>query len=480
MNVLAVLRLLGRLLILLGLAQLAPLFVALLYGESTSAGAFLISAIIAAGLGAGLLTLLPDRNPTLFQREGILIVALGWLSASILGGLPYLLTGTLVAPVDALFEAASGFTTTGATVLPDIEAADRSILFWRSFTQWLGGLGIVVVFLALLSGFGLNARVLYRIEVPGPSAEVLHPKVTETAKALFKLYLLLTVIQAVSLMLVGLSFYDAVTHSLATLSTGGFSPYASSAAAFGPAAQWITIAFMVLAGTNFSLMFAVARGRARPWQDREFATYIGMLLTTTIAVTLFLAVRSDASLGTAIRNAAFQVTSLMTSTGFASVDYDLWAPGAKVLLLSVMMVGGCAGSTAGGIKVVRVYLGFKSALREVTLVFKPNAIIPISMRGKAIPDDVVRGTTAFLLLFGALLVAGTIGLALGGHDLTTSLTAALAALGNIGPGLGGVGPEESFRLFNTAEKLGLVALMWLGRLEILAIAALFTPAFWRR
>ena len=479
MNVLAVLRLLGRLLILLGLAQLAPLLVAALYREPASLFAFTASALAAAAVGA-LLSLLPDRDPTLFQREGILIVALGWLSASVLGGLPYLLTGTLALPVDALFEASSGFTTTGATVLADIEAADRAILFWRSMTQWLGGIGIVVVFLALLSGFGLNARVLYRIEVPGPSAEVLHPKVTETAKALFKLYLFLTLVQAALLMFVGLSLYDAVTHALSTLSTGGFSPYSASAAAFGPAAQWIIIVFMVLAGTNFSLMFAVARGRARPWQDREFATYAGILIGATIAVTLFLAASTDAQADSPFRDAAFQVTSLMTSTGFASANFDLWAPGAQVLLLSVMLIGGCAGSTAGGIKVVRVYLAFKTALREVKLAFKPNAIIPISMRGKVIPDDVVRGTSAFLLLFGALLVLGTIGLALGGHDLTTALTASLAALGNIGPGLGGVGPEESFRLFRSTEKLGLIALMWLGRLEILAIAALFTPSFWRR
>lgn len=479
MNLLAVLRLLGRLLILLGVAQLAPLLVAAIYRESESIVAFTISASVAAVVG-GLLALLPDRDSTLFQREGILLVALGWLSASVLGGLPYLLTGTMTAPIDALFEASSGFTTTGATVLADIEAADRAILFWRSQTQWLGGIGIVVVFLALLSGFGLNARVLYRIEVPGPSAEVLHPKVTETAKALFKLYLLLTAIQTVLLMVVGLSIYDAVTHSLSTLSTGGFSPYAASAAAFGPAAQWIIIVFMVLAGTNFSLMFAVARGRAKPWQDREFATYFSLLVGATVAVTLFLAADSEEPAGAALLDAAFQVTSLMTSTGFASANFDLWAPGAQALLLTVMLVGGCAGSTGGGIKVVRVYLAFKTALREVKLAFKPNAIIPISMRGKVIPDDVVRGTSAFLLLFGALLVLGTIGLALGGHDLTTSATAALAALGNIGPGLGGVGPEQSFRLFNAAEKFGLVALMWLGRLEILAIAALFTPSFWRR
>lgn len=479
MNLLAVLRMLGRLLILLALAQLAPLLVAAVYAESESVIAFTSSALVAAVLGA-LLAVLPNRDSTLFQREGILIVALGWLSASVLGGLPYLFTGTLSAPVDALFEASSGFTTTGATVLADIEAADRAILFWRSLTQWLGGIGIIVVFLALLSGFGLNARVLYRIEVPGPSAEVLHPKVTETAKALFKLYLLLTGVQAVLLMVAGLSAFDAAIHALSTLSTGGFSSHTASAAAFGPAAQWIIVFFMLLAGTNFSLMLAVARGRARPWQDREFTTYVSLLVGATVAVTLFLARGSEAPVGTAVRDAAFQVTSLMTSTGFASTNFDLWAPGAQILLLMVMLVGGCAGSTAGGIKVVRVYLAFKTALREVKLAFKPNAVIPISMRGKVIPDDVVRGTSAFLLLFAALLILGTIGLALGGHDLTTSLTAALAALSNIGPGLGGVGPEESFRFFNAPEKLGLIALMWLGRLEILAIAALFTPSFWRR
>ncbi len=479
MNFSAVFNLLGRLAVLLGSVQLLPIAWCLWFDETSVLSAFVWSAGIAVAVGLALAAI-PNRDPTLYRREGILIVVLGWGMGSVIGALPYLFSGVLVGPVDALFESASGFTTTGASVLLDIPGAGYGILFWRSLTQWLGGLGIVVVFLALLSGQSSNARVLYRFEVPGPTTEVLHARVHETASALFKLYVMLTVAETVLLKLAGLSFFEALTHSLSTVSTGGFSPRADSAAGLAPLAQIIIIVFMVIGGVNFSLIYGLRFKRFRWWQDREFSAYVVMLGAAALLIAILLVDSQGVPPLKALLDSVFQTASLMTTTGFSSVDFDGWPAGARGILLLVMMVGGCAGSTAGGIKVSRIYLAFKTVLREVKLSFKPEAVIPVSMRGRVIAESVVGSTTAFLLLFFVFLITGTLLLAGGGTDLVTASTAALATLGNVGPGLGGVGPEQNYAAFSSFDKLVLVGLMLLGRLEILAIASLLTRSFWRR
>ncbi|MEM8960403.1 MAG: TrkH family potassium uptake protein [Acidobacteriota bacterium] len=479
-----VLRILGRLLQFLALAELLPVVVCVAYGEPRSALAFSVTAIVTGGLG----TLLRffGRGATsqqLFRREGILIVVGGWMLASLSGAAPFLLAGTVTSPVDALFESASGFTTTGASILTDIESADHGILFWRSFSQWLGGMGIIVLFVALLPELGPGARFLYRLEVPGPTAETFHPKVHDTAVVLWRLYLLLTTVQILLLLLGGLDLYDAATHTFSTLSTGGFSPRNESMAAFdSPFVQIVVIVFMVLAGANFSLYYLAWRGRnLRVFGDTELRIYLALIVGTSALIGISL-IDSD-SYSNAFRaglDATFQVVSIITTTGFATADFDTWPGFAKVLLVALMFTGGCAGSTAGGPKIMRMVIGLRTAWREVRDSFSPNTVSAVFVGGKPVPEPVLRTVAGFFILYVSTWALGTVLLTLGGQSLLTSSTAAIATLGNIGPGLELVGPTGNFAFWSDAQKLLMVLLMWIGRLEVYAIMAVFTVAFWRR
>ena len=466
---------LGRIQLLIAVALLAPLACAIVYGERDSSVAFLLSIASVTALGLLLGGGRPRKSP-LYRREGILVVVAGWLTVSVLGALPYLFAGGIPDPVDALFESASGFTTTGASILNDIEAQSRSLLFWRSMTQWLGGLGIVVLFVALLAGIGPGARFLFRTEAPGPSAEILHPRVHDTALALLKLYVALTGLLIILLLLSGLGPYEAITHALSTLSTGGYSPRANSAASFSPLVQWILVVFMLVAGVNFTLIVSSFKKPSLLLRDPELRLYLALVVAAMAWITYDLT-RSE--LG-GFLDAAFQVAALTTSTGFASADFDLWPAGSKAVIVALMIIGGSAGSTAGGIKVVRVLLLYRAAVREVRLTFSPNAIIPVTIAGQVVPRRVIQSATAYLVLYVLLAVAATVYLCLPGRDLVTSLTATISCLGNVGPGFNEVGPVRNFASFSSPEKLVLIALMWLGRLEILAIAATLSPSFWRR
>jgi len=464
----------------LALAQLVPLVCSLLYQEWPHARAFGISSLVAAILG-GALILFGNRSQA-YRREGILIVAGGWILASILGAIPYVLTATLAHPVDALFEAASGFTTTGASVMTQIEGAGRGILFWRCFTQWLGGMGIVVLFVALLPELGPGARFLYKMEVPGPSSEALQHRIHDTARVLWKIYLALTAAETILLRLAGMDLYDALTHTFATLSTGGFSPRNASVAAYNsPLIEIIVIAFMFLAGANFSLYF---RGwHERRWnlfKDAEFRIYTWIGLTATVIISWDL-LRHDtyANVAEASRDSAFQVLSLSTTTGFASADFDTWPVLSRIILVTLMFIGGCAGSTAGSMKVMRIVVGLKTALREVRLIFSPSTVLPVFVGGKRVPETVVRSVAGFFILYVSIWALGALVLSIGGPDLITTATASAATLGNIGPGLQAVGPTANFAFFGSADKLLMVLLMWIGRLEVYAIAALFMRSFWR-
>jgi trk system potassium uptake protein TrkH len=482
MNIRAVCSLLGRLMALLALAQLLPIGWCFWFKEWQDAGAFLASAAI-AGVLAGGLRLWGGRQQLsgLYRREGILIVVVGWVLASVLGALPYLLSGTLPTLDGAIFETASGFTTTGASVLTDIEGQGRGILFWRSLTQWLGGLGIIVLFVALLSELGPGARFLYRLEVPGPTSEVLQPHVRESAIVLWQLYLALTVLQSILLGVAGLSPYDALTHSLSTLSTGGFSPMNASVAAFDSLAVDLIISiFMIIAGVNFSLFFLARKQLKLAFRDRELLLYLSILAGVTLYITRDLLVHGQYdSVIDAFRFSGFQVVSMMSSTGFATADFDLWSDASKALILAAMVIGGCAGSTAGGVKVMRVIVSIKAALREARRIFKPNTMMAISVGGQNVPGWVSSSVAGFIILYFVILLGGALVLALCGNDLVTSASAALACLSNVGPGLAAVGPTQNFAHFGAFERLFLVALMILGRLEIMAITAALTRAFWR-
>ncbi|MCB1057192.1 MAG: TrkH family potassium uptake protein, partial [Acidobacteria bacterium] len=378
---------------------------------------------------------------------------------------------------------ASGFTTTGATVLTDIAGQDRGILFWRCFTQWLGGMGIIVLFLALLPELGPGARFLYKLEVPGPTAEALSPRIRDTALVLWKIYLFLTVAQTGLLWLTGLSLYDAVSHTFTTLSTGGFSPLNESVAGYldKPWAVIVIIVFMIIAGGNFSLYFGLTRGAG--WslmRDHEFRLYLLILAGTTGLITWnLLATSTYTELPRALLDASFQTASLMTTTGFATADFELWPHLSRMLLVAIMFIGGCAGSTAGSMKVMRMVIGLKSAWREVRYMFSPNTVVAVFVGGKPVPDPVVRSVAGFFILFLTSWGLGTVLLTFDGHSPLTAATAAIATLGNIGPGLERVGPVENFAFFSGWAKLVMVLLMWIGRLEVYAVVALFNWRFWR-
>lgn len=481
MNLLATLHFLGRLLLVLALAEAFPLAVCWYYGEAAALDNFLVTASV-TGLAGYLLVRLSGSGGELYRREGIVIVVGGWVLASLFGALPYFLTGE-IGLVDALFEAASGFTTTGSSILTDIEATGRGLLFWRSFTQWLGGMGIIVLFVALLPELGPGARFLYKLEVPGPTAETLHPRVHDTAAVLWKTYLYLSLAEIALLKVAGLDLYDAMTHTFSTLSTGGFSPRGASVGAFGsPLVDVIVVVFMVIAGANFSLYFSFVRHRGRNLlRDPEFRLYVAMILGASGLVTWNLMTRGGYGfLPRAFLDALFQVTSILTTTGFATADFDRWPSLSRLLLVGLMFIGGCAGSTAGGLKVMRLVIGLRSAFREVRLMFSPSTVLRVFVGGKAVPDSVVRSVAGFFILYFVSWALGTFFLTMGGIDLETSASAAIATLGNIGPGLARVGPAQNFAFWSDAQKLVMVLLMWLGRLEVYAIAAFVTVSFWRR
>jgi len=484
LNLRATFRFLGRLLGVLAAAELVPIACCFWYGERAAALGFLGAAAI-TGAAGWLMVMAGRQGGELYRREGILIVVGGWVLASIFGALPYLLTGVIPHPVDALFESASGFTTTGASILTEIEGSGRGILFWRSFTQWLGGMGIIVLFVALLPELGPGARFLYKLEVPGPTAETLRPRVHDTAAVMWQIYILLSGLQVLLLLIAGLGFYDALTHTFSTMSTGGFSPRNASVAAFeSPVVEVIVVVFMILAGTNFSLYYGIHRHHGRTLlADAEFRFYVATIVLASAVITWNLMAHGGyqrLGLGRAALDSLFQVASILTTTGFATADFDQWPNLSRIVLVSLMFVGGCAGSTAGGMKVMRLVIGFKSAFREVRMIFSPSHVLAVFIGGKAVPDPVVRSVGGFIILYFMSWGVGALLLTIGGVGLETSGSAAIATLGNIGPGLEAVGPAANFAAFAPWKKLLMVLLMWLGRLEVYSIAAVATLAFWRR
>ena len=479
MNVRRVLWILGLVLYVLAAAQLVPLALCLFPFDAASATGFGAGIVATASLGFAFRRF-GEASGDLYRREGVLIVVGAWLLATFVGAIPYVASGAIPGAVDAVFESASGFTTTGASILERIEAVARPVLFWRSMTQWLGGIGIVVIFVALLSELGPGARFLFTLEVPGPRAEILHDRVRQTAIALFRVYLVLTAAEIVLLLLFGTSLYDAFVHAFSTVSTGGFSPYTDSIAHFSRPAQLVVLVFMLAAGVNFSLYYAlVARRDFALLRDVEARVYLAIAAVASVLVAIDLVPATGDAAGAAI-DAPFQVVSILTTTGFATADFEAWPDFARAVLVGLMFAGGCAGSTAGGAKIIRVLVGWAAAMREVRLTFSPNSVVAVTTGGRAIPEESVRGVVALLLLWIFGWGAGTVLLAVGDTDIVTAATASLATLSNIGPGLAAVGPTGNFAFFADWQKIVMILLMWLGRLEFFAVVALFQPRFWRR
>lgn len=479
MNYRRVLHIQGLVLLILACAQFLPLACAVMLGDAAAGFAFGVGIASCALAGAGMRRA-GSNEGELYRREGVLIVVGAWVLASLAGAVPYVASGAIASPVDAIFESASGFTTTGASVLSDVEASGRAVLLWRSFTQWLGGIGIVVLLVALLSELGPGARFLFKLEVPGPTAEILHARVRETATALARIYLALSLFECLLLLGLGLSPYDALTHTFATVSTGGFSPYPDSIARFSPAVQLVISLFMVSAGVNFSLYYSLVRRRdPRALWDVELRIYLALLLVATAVVTADLALARGEPSGRLLLEGWFQVVSIVTTTGFATADFDAWPDTGRDLLVVLMVAGGCAGSTAGGAKIIRILIGWRAAMREVRLSFAPRAVTAVTIGGRPVPEASVNGVTSFLVLWFAAWIVGTVLLAIGDRDLVTASTAAIATLANIGPGLEAVGPAQNYSFFAAWQKLVMVVLMWLGRLELFAVLTLLQRRFWR-
>lgn len=485
MHIKIVLLSLGGLLKLLSLFMLLPAGVALFYREDDWK-VFLISAIVVFLSGIFLSWIYGEEQEVKLKvREGFALVTFSWLAASVFGALPYWLGGTFDNFVDALFESASGFTTTGASVLTNIEAQSRAILFWRDFSHWLGGMGIIVLALAILPQLSVGGMQLMRAEAPGHSPERLRPRIAATAKRLWGIYLLLSVLEVLALYLAGMPLFDSFCHMFGTLGTGGFSTKTASIAAYhnNPAIEYIIIIFMFLAGTNFALHYRLANGQIKEvFKDSEFQFYLLVMATAFVLVTVSLLTFEEEiyPFGETIRYALFQVVSITTTTGYVTADFNTWPALAKGILFFLMFTGGCAGSTGGGIKHIRIIIMLKKAAQSLKQMLHPQAVIPVRLGNKVIPQDVVSGITNFFLLYVFLFVGFTLIMLGMGLDLVSAASAVAATLGNIGPGLGMVGAVENYAFLPDIGKLVLVLSMILGRLEIFTVLVLFLPSAWRK
>jgi trk system potassium uptake protein TrkH len=485
------LALVGLLLKYLSLATLFPAAFAIGYGEPVLP--FLGATAIAFAAGLALERGLGGAGSVGF-REGYLVVALTWLAAAAFGALPYVLSGDpqLDRPLDALFESMSGFTTTGSTVLTDVDSLDRSLLMWRQFTQWLGGMGIIVLALAVLPRLRVGGRQLLESELPGPEIDRLADRIRDTARRLWILYIALTAALFAALVAIdalganGMSPYDALGNAFTTMPTGGFSTEPDSIAGFGAATQWVIAAFMILAGMNFALLYRafVRRQPLRQLRDEELRVYLVVLALGAAVIAAEIWNEGFASGERAIRDGVFQATSMLTTTGFSTFDFATWPTLALMTLVAMMFVGGCAGSPAGSIKVVRHLLLGKSLRRELRQTVHPEEVIPIRLNRRVLDERTLRAATAFILLYMGIFVvgAGVIALdtAFQGPDLTPidAIAAAATTLGNVGPGLGAAGPFGSFQGFSDISTTTMTILMWLGRLEVIPVLVLATRRYW--
>jgi trk system potassium uptake protein TrkH len=478
---------LGLLLILSGLAMLLALPFSL-YFESQDHYAILISGLGTSSTGF-LLWFFTRRAPNkdLRKRDGHLIVTLGWLVMSLTGSLPYLLSGAIPGFTDAFFETISGFTTTGASILgQNIEALPKGLHFWRAMTHWIGGMGIIVLTIAILPLLGVGGMQLYAAEVPGPTPDKLTPRVKETAKRLWFIYVSLTAVEAILLMLGGMDFFDAVCHSMSTLSTGGFSTKQASMGHFSAYHQYIVCLFMFLAGVNFSLTYAALKGKPiRLWRNEEFRVYLFAVIALVMIVTsvVFIGTYQDAGISfeKSFRDSLFQVLAIITTTGFGTADYTTWGPFLLILFFSLMFIGANAGSTSGGVKLVRIIVILKNSHFELKRQLHPKAILPVRFNGKAVKPEVVSKIKAFMLIFVLIFVGGTFVMSAFGLDFVSAMGSVAATLGNIGPGVGIVGPGDplNFAQIPDMGKWFLSFLMLLGRLELFTVLMLFTPFFWK-
>ncbi len=476
--------LIGILLMAMGALMLLPAVCSLIYKED-DLFSLVVSAAITffSGLIVWFLTKLPKKLEEISRKDAFVIAVFFWIAAGVFGALPYFVYGVFTNPVDAIFESVAGFTTTGASALSNIEALPHGILFWRNFTQWLGGMGIIVLAIAVLPKLSVGGMQIIRLESPGPTTEKLTPKLAVTAKKLWTVYMVLSVILIIFLLFGGMSFYDSILHSLSTMSTGGFSPKNASIAAYDSVYIDVVITiFMFLAGINFILHYSIFTGKIKKiLNSSELRFYVFLNLAFIILLTLEIREDFYESFFEALRFASFQVISISTTTGFATADFNLWPEFSKFVLLSLMFVGACSGSTSGSVKIIRILILVKKSYKKLEKLIYPKIVSPVRFEGKAVDEEAVTGIISFFLLYIFITVTSTMVILLAENiDILTGISAVAATLGNVGPGLGLVGPTGNYSELSGFTKVFLSFLMILGRLELYAILVILTPAFWRK
>ncbi|MFO7843473.1 MAG: potassium transporter TrkG [Bacteroidales bacterium] len=476
-----IIQVLGLLLIIEGVFLSLSFFVSLYFNQYDKF-ALGITALICIVSGIIIKLTTKKASKTINKRDGYIIVSLVWVVFSVFGALPFVISGAIPSYTDAFFETISGFTTTGASILNDIEAMPYGLLFWRSLTQWLGGMGIIVLSLAILPVLGIGGMQLFVAEVPGPTPDKLHPRIKETAKRLWIIYIGFTLAETILLKIGGMTWFDAINHSFTTMATGGYSTKQASIAHFqSPFIHYVIILFMFLAGTNFTLSYYALHFKlGKVFRNEEFRYYVGFILLYTVLIAGVLMYFHEFSLEQSFRDSLFQVVSIITTTGYATADYLLWMPFITVMIFSLMFFGGSAGSTGGSIKIMRVTLLLKNSYQELKRIIHPNAVIPVRMNKKAVPPQIITNILAFVVIYMLITIIGTIVISSLGYDLDTSVGAVAATIGNIGPGIGGVGPVENYAHFPVFGKWFLSFLMLIGRLELFTVLILFSPAFWKK
>jgi trk system potassium uptake protein TrkH len=444
--------------------------------------ALLYSFLITSGFGGIMWFLTRKQMKNMInKREGFLSVSLAWVTISLFGTLPFLISGAIPNFTDAFFETMSGFTTTGASILSDVEILPKGILFWRSMTHWIGGMGIIVLSIIVLPFLGIGGMQLYTAEMPGVTKDKLHPKISETAKRLWGIYIILTLVQIGLLLLGKMNLLESMCHAFGSMGTGGFSTRNASIGAYSPYIQYVITLFMFLAGMNFTLHFLAFTGKLKPvWHNEEFRYYLYLILGTSLVIAFILVLRTGLDGEKAFRDALFQVVSIVTTTGYMTSDYLAWPGALWFLILLLMFIGGMAGSTGGGVKVIRQLLLFKNAGKELKRAIHPQGIIPVRLNHEAVSQDIIYKVMAFFQLYILIFVFGAIALSFLGLDFETAVGASISALGNIGPGLGKVGPVGNYGFIHDSGKWLLSLLMMLGRLELFTVLILLTPSFWKR
>ena len=481
-NTSVTLNVIGGLLLIMGTLMLTTIAFALYYGEPYLP--LLFSSLTTIAVGAFLkFTTKSSKDAEIKKRDGYLIVTMGWVSMAIFGTLPYLATGSIPSITNAFFETMSGLSTTGASILDNIEEMPRAVLFWRSLTQWIGGMGIIVLTIAILPMLGIGGMELFVAEAPGPTKDKIHPRIKETAKRLWVIYVALTTLQTILFLFAGMTFFDAINHALTTNSTGGFSTYQNSIAFFNsPLIEYITIVFMFLAGTNFTLLYFGLKGKFKNvFKNDEFRWYVMAVGGLVIVLTPIIYYSGAyAHFGTAFRAALFHVVSIITTTGFASGDFTTWGSLATFIFFLLLFSGASAGSTSGGIKIVRIIVLMKNGFLEFKRRLHPNAVIQVHLNDQPVSNTIIYNLLAFIFLYLFIFTIGSAVMTALGVEFVEAISTVATSLGNVGPGIGAYGPSNSFAALPAGSKWVLSFLMLFGRLELFTVALLLTPYYWKR